>query len=154
LPASAYVLDDDAQIAAVVCKVLSTCGLNPRQFTAPEPFLTALEDESPDLIVLDLALGQSDAVEIIRDLEIHKYQGEVLLISGRDEATLAEIAQIGERHGLRMLAPLHKPFRSADLKERLAAPAAGILPLAETAKSFGREAGETCGDRTKLAQIA
>jgi len=121
-PASAYVLDDEPQIAALVCKVLGACGIAPRQFTSAEPFLAALEDSPPELVVLDLSLGQSDAVEIIRHLEILKYKGEVLLISGRDEATLVEIAQIGERHGLTMLAPLRKPFRPADLKQRLAAP--------------------------------
>ena len=38
LPASAYVLDDEPQIAAVVGKVLSSCGVEPRQFTAAGPF--------------------------------------------------------------------------------------------------------------------
>jgi EAL domain-containing protein (putative c-di-GMP-specific phosphodiesterase class I) len=100
--------------------VLAACDIAPRQFTAPEPFLAALEVSPPALIVLDLSLGQSDAVEVIRRLEILKYKGEVLLISGRDEATLVDIAQIGERHGLTMLAPLRKPFRATDLRQRLA----------------------------------
>jgi diguanylate cyclase (GGDEF)-like protein len=121
-PASAYVLDDEPQIAALVCKVLGACGIVPRPFTSPEPFLTELEDSPPELVVLDLSLGQSDAVEIIRRLEILKYKGEVLLISGRDEATLIEIAQIGKEHGLVMLTPLRKPFRPADLKQRLVNP--------------------------------
>jgi EAL domain-containing protein (putative c-di-GMP-specific phosphodiesterase class I) len=43
----------------------------------------------------------------------------VLLISGRDETTLREFAQIGEKHGLTMLPPLKKPFRPADVKQRL-----------------------------------
>lgn len=120
LPATAYVLDDEPQVAALVCKVLDACGIVARQFTAPDPFLAELEDKPPELIVLDLSLGQSDAVEIIRHLEILRYRGKVLLISGRDEATLVEIAQIGERHGLAMLKPLRKPFRPADLKQRLA----------------------------------
>jgi diguanylate cyclase (GGDEF)-like protein len=127
-PASAYVLDDEPQIAALVCKVLGACGIVARQFTSPEPFLAELEDSPPDLIVLDLSLGQSDAVEIIRHLEILKYQGKVLLISGRDEATLIEIAQIGGRHGLKMLTPLRKPFRPADLKQRLTAPPGDTRP--------------------------
>lgn len=93
-----------------------------RAFTSPESFLVELEVSPPDLVVLDLSLGQSDAVEIIRHLEVVKYKGELLLISGRDEATLVEIAEIGERHGLTMLTPLHKPFRAADLKQRLVGP--------------------------------
>jgi two-component system cell cycle response regulator len=121
-PASAFVLDDEPKIAALVGKVLGACGIVPRQFTSPEPFLAELEASPPELVVLDLSLGQSDAVEVIRHLEILKYKGEILLISGRDEATLVEIAQIGRRHGLTMLPPLRKPFRAGDLKQRLAAP--------------------------------
>jgi diguanylate cyclase (GGDEF)-like protein len=129
-PATAYVLDDEAQIAALVCKVMDACGIESRQFTEPEPFLAQLEVSPPELVVLDLSLGQTDAVEIIRQLEILKYKGEVLLISGRDEATLAEIAQIGKRHGLTMLTPLRKPFRAANLKQRLAAPRPDMRPTA------------------------
>ncbi len=116
---SAFVLDDEAQIGALVCKVLETCGLASRQFTAPGPFLAELEDAPPALVVLDLSLGQSDAVEVIRHLEVSKYRGKVLLISGRDESTLNEITRIGERHGLTMLPPLKKPFRPADIRRRL-----------------------------------
>src|SRR6266576_2387915 len=117
----AYVLDDEQQIGTLVCHVLVACGFAPRQFIAPMPFLAGLKAALPELIVLDLALGQSDAVEMIRHLEILKYPGKVLLISGRDESTLAEITQIGERRGLSMLPPLRKPFRAADLKSRLSA---------------------------------
>jgi EAL domain-containing protein (putative c-di-GMP-specific phosphodiesterase class I)/FixJ family two-component response regulator len=147
LPASAYVLDDEPQIAALVCKVLGACGISPRQFTAPEPFLAALKDLPPELVVLDLSLGQSDAVEVIRHLEVLKYKGKVLLISGRDEETLIEIAQIGERHGLTMLAPLRKPFRSADLKQRLSA------PFGDTRSAPGRTP-ETAAHKGILVQLA
>jgi two-component system cell cycle response regulator len=155
LPGSAYVLDDEPQIGALICKVLEDCDIVARQFTAPEPFLEALDEALPELIVLDLSLGQSDAVEIIRHLEIVKYKGQVLLISGRDEATLAEIAQIGERHGLTMLRPLRKPFDSADLRRRLATshpdvppaqaravadkPAAASVPLVEALQNHWLE---------------
>ena len=112
----ALVLDDEPQIGAIVSKVLQTCGFVPRQFTSPAPFLAAFRDSVPGLVVLDLSLGQSDAVEVIHQLETGKYQGKVLLISGRDETTLNEITQIGEKHGLKMLPPLKKPFRPTDLK--------------------------------------
>jgi diguanylate cyclase (GGDEF)-like protein len=128
LPANCFVLDDEPQIGVLVGKVLGACGVVPQQFTSPEPFLAALAQSPPDLVVLDLSLGQSDAVEIIRHLKILKYTGKVLLISGRDEATLTEFTQIGERHGLAMLTPLRKPFRPADLRQRLAHPAGDLLP--------------------------
>jgi two-component system cell cycle response regulator len=115
----AFVLDDEAHVATIVCKVLEACGFAAHQFTSMPPFLTGLKNFPPDLLVLDLSLGQSDAVEVIRHLEVGKYQGKVLLISGRDEATLNEITEIGSKHGLAMLAPLKKPFRPTDLKQRL-----------------------------------
>jgi diguanylate cyclase (GGDEF)-like protein len=128
----AYVLDDEPTVGALVCRVLERCGMTPRQFTSPAPFLEALEASPPGLVVLDLSLGQSDAVEIIRHLENQKYGGRVLLISGRDEGTLNEIAQIGNRHGLTMLPPLRKPFRPRDLKQRLAAPDSAQQPVADS----------------------
>jgi two-component system, cell cycle response regulator len=125
---SAFVLDDEPQIGALVCKVLQACGIATRQFTAAGPFLFELKTTAPDLILLDLSLGQSDAVEIIRHLEANKYEGKVILISGRDEATLNEITQIGEKHGLTMLPPLKKPFRPADLRQRLSSHSGSAAP--------------------------
>ena len=124
---SAFVLDDEPKIAALICKVLRMCGLASQQFNIVAPFLAAVEELPPGLVVLDLSLGQSDAVEVIHSLEARKYRGKVLLISGRDEITLNEITQIGEKHGLVMLPPLKKPFRPADVKQRLASHAADAV---------------------------
>jgi hypothetical protein len=77
-------------------------------------------------------LGQSDAVEVIHQIKSLNYGGKVLLISGRDEATLAEIAQIGARHGLLMLPPLKKPFRVAEFQHQLSLPAIAAQPQATT----------------------
>ena len=117
---NAYVLDDEVQVGTVVCQMLVATGFLPRQFTRPAPFLAALRESTPELIVLDIALGQSDAIEIMRQLEAVGYVGKVLLISGHDETMLAEVAQIGERRGFVMLEPLMKPFRIGDFKKRFA----------------------------------
>jgi EAL domain-containing protein (putative c-di-GMP-specific phosphodiesterase class I) len=85
----------------------------------PAALFADLKNDSPELIVLDLALGQSDAVEVIRHLEAFSFPGKVLLISGRDQATLGEIQRIGEHSGLTMLAPVQKPFRGADIRNSL-----------------------------------
>jgi EAL domain-containing protein (putative c-di-GMP-specific phosphodiesterase class I)/FixJ family two-component response regulator len=117
----AYILDDEPQVRAIVGKVLAAIGFAPQQFATPLAMFAALGKASSELIVLDLALGQSDAVEVIRHLEILRYPGKVLLISGRDHGTLGEIQRIGERHGLTMLTPVQKPFRVADIRASLAA---------------------------------
>src|SRR5258708_3635612 len=102
----AYVLDDEAQVGTIVSKLLAGNGYAPQQFSEAMPFLVETKANPPELIVLDLALGQTDAVEVMRHLAAQKYRGKVLLISGRDETVLAEMEKIGQRHGLMMLPPL------------------------------------------------
>ncbi len=115
----AFVLDDEPRLGVALCKVLSGIGINARQFVDPAAFLSELEPCNPDLILLDLALGQSDAIDVIHQLEARKYKGRVMLISGRDMGTLLEVEQIGKSHGLSMLPSLPKPFRFADIKDCL-----------------------------------
>jgi len=116
--ARAFVLDDELRIATMVGKVLEAGGFAARNFTAIPQFLAELKSDAPELLVLDLSLGESNVVEIIHRLEACGYAGKVLLISGRDETTLCDIARIGAHHGLSMLPPLKKPFRPADVRQR------------------------------------
>jgi EAL domain-containing protein (putative c-di-GMP-specific phosphodiesterase class I)/FixJ family two-component response regulator len=117
----AYVLDDEPQVRAIVCKILASIGFGSHQFATPAALFADIKKAAPELIVLDLALGQSDAIEVIRHLETFHYKGKVLLISGRDHVTLAEIQRIGEQHGLIMVPPVQKPFRGIDIRNSLAA---------------------------------
>jgi FixJ family two-component response regulator len=130
---SVFVLDDDPRVRATVVCVLKSIGYEAQEFSSPEPMLASLEGAPPEIIILDLSLGQSDAVEVIRQLAASRYEGKVLLISGHDEAVLKDIQLIGERRGLAMLASLHKPFRSRDIVGRLNAPTAINTPPAKQA---------------------
>ena len=119
----AFILDDEPQVRAIVSKILASIGFEPREFAAPAALFADFKTAVPELIVLDLALGQTDAVDVIRNLEAFGFKGKVLLISGRDYVTLSEIQHIGEQHGLTMLPPVQKPFRAADIKNSLVAAA-------------------------------
>ncbi|MBX9774450.1 MAG: EAL domain-containing response regulator [Xanthobacteraceae bacterium] len=116
---SAFILDDNPKVGELVSKLLGMIGIDSRRFVEPGEFLIELQRSPPPLVVLDLALGRSDAVEVIRELEVLQFKGKVLLISGRGEATLSEIEEIGRARGLHMLHSLQKPFRALDLKTRL-----------------------------------
>jgi EAL domain-containing protein (putative c-di-GMP-specific phosphodiesterase class I) len=100
---------------------LARGGYAPQHFTTPADFFSVLSQTAPELVVLDLSLGQSDAVEVMHQLREHGYRGKVLLVSGRDAITLADIQKVGAAHGLQMLPWLQKPFRPADLRKCLAA---------------------------------
>jgi EAL domain-containing protein (putative c-di-GMP-specific phosphodiesterase class I)/FixJ family two-component response regulator len=117
----AYVLDDEPGVCAFVCDVLSRNGFLAVQFSTMPSLVERLAVEPSEILVLDLSLGQSDAVEVMQHLERLGYRGKVLLISGRDGDTLREIQHIGRSRGLSMLPPLGKPFRAAELKQRILA---------------------------------
>ena len=115
----AYVFDDEPEIGAVLCQMLAERGFDPKPFSATRPFLEEVKVTPPGLIVLDLSLGQTDAVEIMQHLERLQYRGKVLLISGRYASTLSAVKNIGVSRGLAMLRPLQKPFAFNDLAQRL-----------------------------------
>jgi EAL domain-containing protein (putative c-di-GMP-specific phosphodiesterase class I) len=116
---TAYVLDDDHNVRLTVSRILSTAGYQTHEFSAPAPMLNAVSATVPHVIILDLALSESDAVDVIRLLGRQGYRGNVLLISGHGETVIKDCQRIGERYGLRMLAALPKPFRAKELLRRL-----------------------------------
>jgi EAL domain-containing protein (putative c-di-GMP-specific phosphodiesterase class I) len=134
----------------VLSKMLGALGVDNRHFVDPPPFLAEMEAASPDLILLDLALGQSDAIDLIRRLEALEYRGRVLLVSGKDVTILNEAERIGRAHGLWMLPPLQKPVRLGELQRRIDAPSrppvghgdAGDQPAVRSAAAPQADLGE------------
>jgi EAL domain-containing protein (putative c-di-GMP-specific phosphodiesterase class I)/ActR/RegA family two-component response regulator len=117
----AFVLDDEPKDGILICRTLNAVGIDARRFIDAEPFLSEVNRSIPDLVILDLALGKTDAVEVIRRLEVIKFQGKVLLVSGGEESTLSEVEQIGRIHALLMLKSARKPLQIDEIKERLLA---------------------------------
>jgi EAL domain-containing protein (putative c-di-GMP-specific phosphodiesterase class I) len=133
-----YVLDDEPKVRLSIVHLLAGCGYEPYAFAEPRQMLAELMQTPASIIILDLALGRSDAIDVMRRLAEQKFGGKILLISGRDEATLGEIERVGTRKGLSMLPSLRKPFRTSELKSRLRAqalmaePQPGLRPINTT----------------------
>jgi EAL domain-containing protein (putative c-di-GMP-specific phosphodiesterase class I)/FixJ family two-component response regulator len=115
----AFVVDDEPQVRAFVARALIAAGFVPHEFSRVPEVEAALTLFNPQVIVLDLSLGGSDAVEMMQSLAASRFGGKILLVSGHDPATLDEARKIGERRGLSVLPFLHKPFRLEEMKERL-----------------------------------
>jgi EAL domain-containing protein (putative c-di-GMP-specific phosphodiesterase class I)/CheY-like chemotaxis protein len=130
----AFVVDDEAQVRAFVSNVLTLAQFTPHQFGSGSEVEAALKEFTPSIIILDLSLGDSDAVEVMRTLAAAHFTGDVLLISGHQEDTLREVQEIGEHRGLAMLPPLHKPFRIDELRARLAVVFDGAYRQASSAR--------------------
>lgn len=114
--AHVFIVDDDPNVRTLAANVLATGDFITHQFSKAPQVEAALTKWAPFLIILDLSLADSDAIEVIRSLAAARYSGHVLLVSGHGAATLDEVKSIGQTHGLRMLPPLRKPFRSEDLR--------------------------------------
>jgi EAL domain-containing protein (putative c-di-GMP-specific phosphodiesterase class I)/ActR/RegA family two-component response regulator len=115
------VIDDDARAGMTVCQLLTSLGFQAKAFTAAAPFLAEVKANPPAVVILDVLLGQTDAIEVIWNLELIGFGGFVLLMSGRYEEALEEIRTVGLRHGLSMLPSLRKPFRLGDVTAAMAA---------------------------------
>jgi EAL domain-containing protein (putative c-di-GMP-specific phosphodiesterase class I)/ActR/RegA family two-component response regulator len=111
-----YVVDDEPAICRFVAVALRNYGVETEQFQDVPSLLAGLVRRTPDLVLLDVSLGDSDAIEAIRVLSSAGMTGHIHLMSGADTALLENVRLIGERRGLNMGSVLSKPFRVDALK--------------------------------------
>ena len=116
----AFILDDEPEIRALITHIVETTGFAARAFGRATSLLMALTESAPEIIILDLSLGDTDGVDVIRSLAASRFGGAILLVSGRHDAkTIQEVWRIGTHHGLTMLPFLQKPFRLHEFQDRL-----------------------------------
>jgi DNA-binding NtrC family response regulator len=115
-PRRCVIADDDPAVRSVLALAIARCGLEPQGFGTAREVLEACRRDAPDLLFLDVALQGSDAIDVIRALGEQRFRGAVQLVSGH-HGLLEQVKRVGERHGLRMLAPLSKPFRAGQVEQ-------------------------------------
>jgi DNA-binding NtrC family response regulator len=112
-----FVVDDEPGIRQIVTYALHEFGIQTQEFDNAPAVTAAIEKQTPDFFFLDVSLNGSDAIDVIRGLGTRCYRGTVQLMSGKDPALLEEIRRVGERHSLRMLPVLQKPFRPQAIRK-------------------------------------
>jgi EAL domain-containing protein (putative c-di-GMP-specific phosphodiesterase class I)/ActR/RegA family two-component response regulator len=108
---NAFVIDDEAGICKFISFTLAGLGLSAESFQTAQDAVAAIEHNQPAIVFLDVALGQADAIDVIRSLSAKGYGGVVQLMSGHKSALLDDVHRVGVSHGLNMCPPLEKPFR-------------------------------------------
>jgi DNA-binding response OmpR family regulator len=117
---TAFIIDDDAGICRAMSFTLRKLGFASVEIATPAALEAALGQHAPELVFLDLGLGQAGAGDILPILARHGYAGPVQLMSGRSQGVIDEVAAVGSGMGLRMLPVLVKPFRMGVIKELVA----------------------------------
>jgi DNA-binding NtrC family response regulator len=143
-PLLAVVIDDDASIRDLIDATVTALGMKMAGYVTAKPALAAIDTCHPAIIFLDVALLNSDAIDVIRGLSERHYGGIVQLMSGGRPSLLEAIGRIGVRHRMRLAPPLNKPFRReaiVQVIEKLRSPEAFPIPDREaiaTATSISR----------------
>ncbi len=118
-PRTAIVMDDQSDICALALAQLGQLGVDAIAVTSKSQLRSALAEAHPQLILLDLALGDTDGVEVFALLGEVNYRAPVILMSGHSQAVLEHSRKIGQRVGLDIVGLLRKPFRLGDMRAAL-----------------------------------
>ncbi len=113
------VFDDDAAIGRLVVRIAGMAGIEATAVSDSGAFAQHLRTDPPQIVVLDLQLGDTDGVEQMRVLADRHYGGALVLMSGYDVRVLATARAVGQSLGLNIENVLEKPLRVAELEQVL-----------------------------------
>ncbi len=113
-----YIVEDDANIREIECYALSKNGFQTKGFEMAVPFYQALEQEIPDLILLDLMLPDEDGMNVLKKLRTESVTRDIPVI-----LITAKSSEIDTVRGLDSGADdyIIKPFRVMELISRVRA---------------------------------
>jgi EAL domain-containing protein (putative c-di-GMP-specific phosphodiesterase class I)/CheY-like chemotaxis protein len=106
------IIEDDANVQALLREVAESCGFDTRTLDSVAAFRALESPPSDHLVLLDLLLRDGDAIEILQSLGTC----EVVLISGVDRRVLHAANRYGHEVGRRMVGVLAKPIAVHELR--------------------------------------
>jgi len=112
-------VDDDPDICRYVAEVGRLAGYEVKLTSNGEQFRAACSSFVPTTVVLDLVLGESDGVELLRFLASEGFGGEIILMSGMDFRVLGTARRLARALGLTVVKSLQKPVPMKDLEDAL-----------------------------------
>lgn len=113
------VIDDDPAVATVIGGMARRAGYDVIVTADPVDFRQRARAWRPSIIILDLAMPESDGIELLNYLADQRVEAHILIVSGQDLRILEAAQRVGAARGLNMSGVLQKPVRSADLVEAL-----------------------------------
>ena len=112
----AIVVDDDAALRKYVSIILEKEGMTVLAVEGLADLLQHYQGFQPDLVILDLSLGDADGVEVLRYFSEAGCKAQIILMSSFDERLINTALRVGSSYRLNMLGTLQKPVSPQDLR--------------------------------------
>ncbi len=108
-------VEDDPLMGTLVVQMLALHDLHTDHYASGFAFLKSSALRGYEIAILDLSLPDIDGFDLISALAKTAPHVDLVLISGRGQATLDSARLVAEGLGYTVLATLNKPFSSQEL---------------------------------------
>jgi FixJ family two-component response regulator len=106
-----FIVDDDEAVRIALRMLVISFGWNARAFESGQAFFTALPQNEPDCLLLDLDMPGMNGAEVQESLHAQGSGIPVIIITGQKNTQLVSRARAAGACGL-----LSKPFQDEELK--------------------------------------
>ncbi len=118
--ARVLIIDDDDLVARILASHVKAAGHEVLVTTTPEDFFAAAASWRPTHVCVDLVMGDTDGIEVLRKLAALGSDAAVIITSGMGDRVLDAARSFAAASGLAYGGVLHKPFTRQDVAEVLA----------------------------------
>lgn len=112
------VIDDDPAICQLLSDLAIAFGYDTTTASTPDEIFERLGG-SYALIMLDLSLGETDGMRVMRALAEEQPGANLVLLTGADTSVLQGARRVAELSGFRVVASVSKPASISDLEDIL-----------------------------------
>lgn len=80
-----FLIDDDPGVVAALSRLISAAGFRVEPFTSSDDFLERYRPEAPGCVIIDVAMGDWNGLDLQKWLSTQNYHCPVIFISGQSD---------------------------------------------------------------------
>lgn len=149
-PPRLLVIDDDRAMCEMLTALASTFGYETTTASTLAEIRTHIDDRH-DLILLDLSLGETDGMTVMRALAERHAAANLVLLTGADQSVLSGARRVAELSGFNVVGACPKSATITQLRAILE----DRRDVLDETPAFGlRSSGEPIDERVQMAEAA